>query len=198
MNILSVFRSDERNSQIDVVTQTGGYRSVMDALNGKGNMRTFLHNTNDQDAANSIINNGFRFAERLGYTTDIISGSDNIDLHNWDKDRNYYGPYTVIIQVDDGVYERLVSDESISKRGLDPEHVLSKDRYYDDDEYEDYVYTLNEKFVKGYVDRNTGKFYSNPNFNPSYFDDAMIEGKSDWNPNKELAEFNSRTTLKSA
>lgn len=50
----------------------------------------------------------------------------------------------------------------------------AKDRYYDEDEYNDYVYTLNEKFVKGYVDRNTGKFYSNPNFNPSYFDEICV------------------------
>jgi len=191
MKIANLFRKNKAGETVSPENSVNGYRSVLKILSEDDDLEsktTFLHNIPDLDTAKRILNEGFEFMSDMANTADNINKADEVSLAYWESMRKPYGDYTLIIQIGNDVYTTLLNDNELILRQLKPEHILSKDRRYDEDE-SDYVYRLNEKFVKGYIDRKKGEFYRNPNFDPSYFDESMKD--KDWNIASEIAAHNS-------
>ncbi|MCD6495994.1 MAG: hypothetical protein J7K54_01865 [Candidatus Aenigmarchaeota archaeon] len=163
-----------------------GYRSVIDNIkDDTEGAVTFLHNTANEDAVNSIINDGFLYADNLHTTADRFTRLDDISMSRWEQERNFYGPYTVVIQISNETYEKLMNNKKYAEKQLLPEHLLSVEREFNKDEGE-FVYRLPNKFVKGYINRETGEFHPNPDFDPSYFDENTAQRNySHWDFNQE-------------
>ena len=181
MPLLNIFGKTGNHERKIIDLESDSYKHVAKALptTEKNNVITFLHNTPEKKTAKKIIKEGFRFAEDLAYTTDCIKTPSDDVLYRWNMERNPYGRYTVVIQIDENLYKSLLENPKLSEKGLFPEHALSKDRYFEDEENDDWMYRLSNKFVRGVVDRKTGKFYRNRKFNPSYFDGETMERNVD-------------------
>ncbi|MBS0010097.1 MAG: hypothetical protein KFF49_01720 [Bacteroidales bacterium] len=125
----------------------------------------FLHNTRDEDTAKQIMNAGFRFEEQLTYSTDRINPLDTVEINYFLVERKEYGKYTVIIEIDKNLFRKYNSMAENEK--LHFEELLSVTPPVLSDN-EEYIYTLANSYVKGYLDITSGKFYSNKDFNPSW------------------------------
>ncbi len=137
-----------------------------DFISGDDKLYTFLHNTETEEMARRIMEEGLHFENHLLNTSDHVSGSDLVELNYFRMIRKFYGNYTVVIQIN----APLVEDFSrrLKETRYHFSEALSKTRpSYTKDENP--VYVLPEQFVRGYFDhiRKTG--IDNPRFDPWYF-----------------------------
>lgn len=124
----------------------------------------YLHNTCDEEIANSIMQDGFRFESRLDYTTDMVSGSDVVQIEYFKLIRKKYGKYTMVLHIGKNIvdkYNLLLKNtiyffyEVLST--VEPE--LSQDG--------ESMFVLHPQFVKGYYDHEKKIGVINPKFNPT-------------------------------
>lgn len=124
----------------------------------------YLHNTSDEEIANSIMQDGFRFESRLDYTTDMVSGNDIVQIEYFKLIRKKYGKYTMVLHIGKNIvdkYNLLLKNtiyffyEVLST--VEPE--LSQDG--------ESMFVLHPQFVKGYYDHEKKIGIINPKFNPT-------------------------------
>lgn len=125
---------------------------------------TFLHNAPDEVTAQNIIEHGFKFLSHIDYTTDIVSGKDDVTISYFSLIRNAYGDYTIVIQIDKAIIEKY--SNLIDDHHFHYSTVLTIDEPEPSNDG-DLIYLLSPNFVKGYVHAKTGLFTANPRFNPS-------------------------------
>lgn len=134
-------------------------------------MLVFLHYTMEENIAHKILKEGFQFRYSFYKTADRIK-PDKLDLiyrHNRNK---HYGNFIMVIAIDEKIFRHYVHEVGRSSNpGRPVEQILTEIPPYED-ENQDQVFTLSNKFIKGFINFSTGKIVNNPEFKPDY--DAAI------------------------
>ncbi|NPA68662.1 MAG: hypothetical protein GXO50_08645 [Chlorobi bacterium] len=133
----------------------------------------FLHYTQEESFARNIIEKGFMFTV-FDKTTGKVR-NDLVDLNYNHIIRKPFGRYVVVIRIAESVYKKYLdlSDEDMSQPLKAEEFLTLPD--ISENESGEKVYTLHPKFVKGYFDYKTGKYYANPEFDSSYDSDEFMK-----------------------
>ncbi len=131
----------------------------------------FLHYTSKKDIANKILTDGFEFLSFDKTTVSMINDSISINYNH--MLRKPFGNFAIVICIGkkvSGKYSKLINN--LPNKNIKVEEVLSEKPPYQVD-FQENVYTLHHKFIKGYVNYTTGKIIKNPDFdmnfdNPSF------------------------------
>jgi len=151
-----------------------------------GDKKLFMHYTQEVSIANRIMTEGFRFTYSFYKTADVFS-EDKLDLiykHNRNK---YYGKFVIIISISDKIYD-YYSDglKETQSPGVVVEQILTETPPFLNED-EDVVFTLSNKFLKGYFNYETEQIVSNPEYKPDFNTDLFeqnlkkIKALTDWN-----------------
>ena len=153
---------------------------------GSGDKKLFMHYTQEENIAEKIMKEGFRFTYSFYKTADMIS-EDKLDLiykHNRNK---YYGKYVVIISISNRIYDYYSEGlKETQSPGVVVEQILTeKAPFLNEDE--DVVFTLSNKFLKGFFNYETERIIPNPEYDPDFNADVFeqnlkkIKALTDWN-----------------
>jgi len=125
----------------------------------------FLHNTKDLNIAQIIIREGFIFENQLAHSTDRVDPEEAIEVIYFLLQRKDYGPYTIVIAMQNSVYESYI--ERSSRINLPLEDVLTTSEPYlsDNDEF---IYRLSGKHVLGYFNSIDSEFLYNKQWDAAY------------------------------
>lgn len=129
--------------------------------------RIWIHYTKEEADARNIIREGFMFADSF-YKTALPVSSDKLDLLIKHNGRKSFGDYLIILSFADKIYNHY--SEELDRKGLKGfavENVLTESAPFRN-ENADIVYILSNRFVKGYINHQTGEVFMNPEFNPLY------------------------------
>jgi len=133
----------------------------------KEERKVFLHYTREEEVAQSILKEGFRFKYSFYKTADKVF-KDKLYLiykHNHNK---YFGKYVVVISFSRETYELYAKKmKKIALPGTAVEQVLTEVQPFLDED-EEVVYTLSNHFLKGYFNYEDGTIIDNPDFDPGY------------------------------
>jgi hypothetical protein len=142
-------------------------------LGDAGDSRIFIHYTKEQVDADNIIKEGFRFADSF-YKTALSVSRDRLDLLVKHNSRKSFGDYLIILCISDKIFNRYA--DLLEKHGLKTfavENVLTEISPCRN-ENSDLIYLLPNKFVKGYINHQSGEITVNPEYNP-VFDSPVFE-----------------------
>lgn len=134
----------------------------------------FLHYTSEEEVAQNIINTGFEFCVAFDKTTTSMF-NDPIDINYNHLIRKPFGKFVVVICISKDIYKKY--SKLVSKSGnryLKVEEILSEKPVYKNELSED-VYTLNRKFIKGFLNYTTGKIIANKEFNSKFDSDQFLK-----------------------
>ncbi len=155
--------------KIEAVAKTPGFFEP-DPMNfifeDENNRLIFIHYTKDEIIAQKIIKEGFRYTETFYNTAEQVV-NDKLDLmykHNMYK---YYGNYVIIIAISRNTFTHYANE--VKSRGINVyiENIFSEIPPTLN-ENDDKVYTLPNKFVKGYINYESGAMVLNAHFDPNY------------------------------
>lgn len=130
-------------------------------------IKIFIHYTRFEEDARNILKEGFMFSDSF-YKTALPVSDDRLDLLIKHNGKKSFGDYLVIISFSNTLFEHYASE--IDKRGLKEisvENVLTEIPPFRN-ENADVVYKLSNKFIKGYINHQTGEIFPNPEYNPKY------------------------------
>jgi hypothetical protein len=136
-------------------------------LENEKDSRIFIHYTKNESDAINIIREGFMFADTF-YKTALPVSVDKLDLLIKHNGRKSFGDYVIVLTLSDKIFDHY-SDE-MDKRGIkgfSVENVLTEIPPVKN-ENADMIYRLSNRFVKGYINHQTGEITRNPDFNPLY------------------------------
>jgi hypothetical protein len=129
--------------------------------------KIFIHYTKEEEDARNIIREGFMFADSF-YKTALQVTHDRLDLLIKHNGKKSFGDYIVIICISENTYRHYSEElEKNNLKGFAVENVLTAIAPFRN-ENGDIIYRLSNKFVKGFVNHQTGEIYSNPEYNPLY------------------------------
>jgi len=149
-------------------------KEILDFLRGSEDPIVYLHRT-EEEQAESILENGFRFFE--WYTTTDASQYDDAEIEFWDIRRTRdYGECTVVLGVSKALWELYnVLIEKHKPKLLAQRRrnflfeLISPEMVKD---YPNNLYVLPVQFVKGYCNSSENLIVHNPKFDPGYLDDG--------------------------
>ncbi len=136
-------------------------------LENEKDSRIFMHYTKNEIDARSILKEGFMFADSF-YKTALPVTKDKLDLLIKHNGRKSFGDYLIVISFDGNIFNYY--SDLLKKNGFrdySVENVLTETPPYLN-ENTDMVYLLSNRFIKGYINHQTGDITRNPEFNPSY------------------------------
>lgn len=136
-------------------------------LGNAGDSRVFIHYTKEQSDAMNIIREGFRFADSF-YKTALPVSRDRLDLLVKHNSRKSFGDYLIILCISDNLfnyYAGLLEKNDLKTFAV--ENVLTEIPPLRN-ENSDMIYLLPNKFVKGYINHQTGEIAVNPEYNPAF------------------------------
>jgi hypothetical protein len=134
--------------------------------NAKGS-RVYIHYTKNEDDANNIIREGFRFADSF-YKTAIPVSDDKLDLLIKHNSRKSFGDYVVVICLSDKIFDHYSSElERNGLKGYSVENILTETNPLKN-ENDDIIYQLSNRYIKGYINHQSGEITRNPDYNASY------------------------------
>lgn len=134
--------------------------------NGK-NTKSYIHYTQNETDALSIIKNGFQFVDSF-YKTALPVSKDKLDLKIKHNSRKFFGDYIIVICISNDVanfYSYELGKAAIPDFSF--ENILTETPPVKNDN-SDLVYQLSSQFIKGYVNHRTGAIVKNPAFDPLY------------------------------
>ncbi|HCI55049.1 MAG TPA: hypothetical protein PLN06_02840 [Bacteroidales bacterium] len=126
----------------------------------------FLHNTREQNIAEKIMKEGFRYESQLPHSTDRVNPKEPIEITYFLFQRKEYGIYTIVIAIPKETYERYIRLSDLLD--IPVEEVMSTEKPWLNDN-DEIVYTLSAKHILGYFNNKTSEFLMNPLWDP-YFD----------------------------
>lgn len=132
----------------------------------------FLHYTSEKEIVENILEKGFEFLAFSKTTVPMINDTININYNH--MLRKPFGKFVVVLNIGKKVSKKY--SDLITKSGnkeLKVEEVLLEKATYQID-FNENVYTLHHKFIKGFVNYTTGEIIKNPNFDRN-FDDSSFE-----------------------
>ena len=129
--------------------------------------KIFIHYTKDEAIAKKISREGFMFVDSFEKTAEQII-HDSIDLTYKHNVRKYYGKYIIVICISNDIYSHYDQElKQLNKPNTQVEQVLTDIPSCFNDNMDE-VFTLSNRFVKGYVNYEIGAVVSNPTFKPTY------------------------------
>ncbi len=129
--------------------------------------KIFVHYTKDEKIARKIFEGGFMFVDSFEKTAEQII-NDSVDLTYKHNIRKYYGKYIIVICIANDIYNHYDEElKQISKQNIQVEQVLTDIPSCFNDNMDE-VFTLSKRFIKGYVNYETGEILGNTHFNPNY------------------------------
>ena len=135
--------------------------------------KIYIHYTKEEGDARNIIREGFWFADSF-YKTALQVSNDKLDLLIKHNSRKSFGDYLVILCMSDRIFNHYSAKLELNGlKGVAVENVLTESPPFKN-ENADLVYLLPNRFVKGYINYQTGEINSNPEYNPSY-DSPLFE-----------------------
>lgn len=129
--------------------------------------RTYIHYTKEEGDAFNIMKEGFRFVDSF-YKTALPVSNDRLDLLIKHNGRKSFGDYLVVLSLSDKVFSHY--SEQLDKfgiKGFSVENILTSANPIKN-ENADMVYLLSNRFVKGFINHQTGEITKNPEYNPGY------------------------------
>ncbi len=143
-------------------------------LENKKDTKVYIHYTKYEDVANKILNDGFLYADSF-YKTALPVSNDKLDLLIKHNNRKSFGNYLMIICLSDKIVDHYSAE--LDKNGLNGiavENIMTEtDTSLN--ENGDIVYLLPNKFIKGFINHQTGEVTVNPSFDPTYDSPLFIK-----------------------
>jgi hypothetical protein len=142
-------------------------KSLNFLLENKSNSRIYIHYTKDEKVARNILIEGFRYADSF-YKTALPVSNDKLDLLIKHNNRKSFGNYLMILCLSDRIIDYYSSElDRHGLKGVAVENILTESAP-SRNENADTVYLLPNRYVKGFINHQTGEITTNPDFNPSY------------------------------
>lgn len=138
---------------------------LMQTIESDSDLLTFLHNTNSEEVAKEIIQNGFKFNSHLDYTTDNVSAKDEVTIKYFTITRQAYGKYTLVIQISKEIIEHYSSILEDTHHHFSEILTIRPPILGPDEEM---IYQLAPQFVKAFIYEPNCELMLNPNFDPHY------------------------------
>jgi len=136
-------------------------------LENKNDCLIFLHYTNRENAALKILETGFKFSYSFDKTTKKVK-PDSVDLNYNHYVFKQFGENVIIICISNKIYKKYLDLlQQSNNKELTVEEILTEHPTYLDDDSEK-TYTLQNKYVKGYINYKENKIVKNKEFNPFY------------------------------
>lgn len=140
----------------------------------ENDVRIFLHYTAQESTAKKIIKNGLLYTYAFDKTATPVK-NNNVDLNYIHYVRKQFGDFVVVIGISKTLYNKyikLIND--MDANILRVEEVLCEQTIRKNDEGE-WMFTLSNKFIKGYCNYRTGEIVKNPNYTPDYDTGKFLE-----------------------
>lgn len=154
-------------------------------LGDEKNQKIYMHYTKNKADADSIIKDGFLFADSF-YKTALPVLKDKLDLIIKHNSRKYFGEYLIIICISYDI-SNFYSME-LEKAGIQyyfVENILTENPPFINDN-SDLMYQLAPQFIKGYINHLTGEIVKNPGFDPSYNSERFMKNIELMKTNKDV------------
>jgi len=143
-------------------------------LENHKNSKIYIHYTKEEGDAINILKEGFMFADSF-YKTALPVSDDRLDLLIKHNGRKSFGDYTIILCMADRIFNHYSAElDKLGQKGYSVENVLTETPAFRN-ENADMVYCLSNRFVKGYINHQTGEVRPNPEFNPLYDSPAFAK-----------------------
>jgi hypothetical protein len=140
-------------------------RTLSFIVDNERDFKTYIHYTKEKEDANSILKDGFRFAESF-YKTAVPVSKDKLDLIIKHNSRKFYGEYLIVIIISNDVANFYSLElEKAGIRNFTFENVLTENPPVIN-ENSDLIYQLPRQFIKGYINHVTGEIFKNDDFDP--------------------------------
>jgi hypothetical protein len=136
-------------------------------LENEKDVKIYIHYTKEEKDARNILKEGFRFADSF-YKTALPVTNDKLDLLIKHNSRKSFGNYLIILCLSDKIVNHYSAE--LNEKGLKSysvENVLTVAPPFRN-ENADIVYQLSNKFVKGFINYQTGEITRNPDYDPLY------------------------------
>jgi hypothetical protein len=136
-------------------------------LENLNDSRIFIHYTKEASDAGNILTEGFRFADSF-YKTALPVTSDKLDLLMKHNGRKSFGDNLMVLVISVKIFDHYSTE--LEKRGLKGfavENILTEE-YPSRNDNGDNIFLLPNKFVKGFINHQTGEITVNPDFNPAF------------------------------
>ncbi|HES59671.1 MAG: hypothetical protein JXA16_03745 [Bacteroidales bacterium] len=135
---------------------------------------TFLHYTNSNEAAKKIIKTGLKFSYSFDKTTKKVK-SNSVDLNYNHYVLKQFGDNVIVICISVDIYQKYLDIlKNSNTQDVVVEEILTESTPYLDDDSEK-IFTLSNKFVKGYFNYRENEIYNNPEFNPNFDSDIFLK-----------------------
>ena len=134
----------------------------------------FLHYTNKSRIAKKILKTGLEFTYAFDKTATKVKNNP-VDLSYNHYVRKQFGENVVVMGISKKVYQFYI--DKINQLGssiLRVEEILTEKPVYINGESEE-VYTLNQKFIKGYFNYKNKEIFKNPDFDPFFDSKVFLE-----------------------
>ena len=142
-------------------------KSVTFLLENKSTSKIYIHYTKDEKVARSILSEGFRYADSF-YKTALPVTNDKLDLLIKHNNRKSFGNYLMILCLSDRIVDHYTAElDRYGLKGVAVENILTETSTARN-ENADTIYLLPNRYVKGFINYQTGEIAVNPDFNPSY------------------------------
>ncbi len=136
-------------------------------LENKKDSRVYIHYTKEKDVAKRILNDGFLYADSF-YKTALPVTNDKLDLLIKHNSRKSFGEYLIILCLSDKIFDHYLAElDRNGLNGVAVENILTEAET-SRNENGDSVYLLPNRFVKGFINHQTGEVTVNPEFDPLY------------------------------
>jgi hypothetical protein len=155
---------------------------IIEIIGPNNQLVTFLHNTPDENNAQMIMKEGFKFHSHLDYTTDVVSAKDEVTITYFNLVRGAYGNFTLIIQIDKKLIEKYSNLLYDHHYHFSEVLTIGNPQQTEDGEW---IYNLAPIFIKGYFDSKSGKFTANPLFDPSNDLPVFMSNLNKFTPGKK-------------
>lgn len=136
-------------------------------LENEKDVKIYIHYTKEEKDARNILKEGFRFADSF-YKTALPVTNDKLDLLIKHNGRKSFGKYLIILCLSDKIVNHYSAE--LNEKGLKSysvENVLTVAPPFRN-ENADIVYQLSNKFIKGFINYQTGEITRNPDYDPLY------------------------------
>jgi hypothetical protein len=143
-------------------------------LENENNSKIYIHYTKEEADAKNIIKEGFLFADSF-YKTALPISHDRLDLLIKHNGRKSFGNFLVIICISEKIFHHYSGElDKNSLKVFAVENILAVAPPFRN-ENADLVYRLSNKFVKGYINHQTGEITVNPEFNPMFDSPLFVQ-----------------------
>ena len=142
-------------------------------LHDVNEINTYIHYTAEEEVAKKILKEGFKFSSNFHKTAELIT-NDEVELVYKHSLRKLYGNYIVIICISKKIFDYYINElKDKNKHNIvSVEQILVEKPVEKDDNLED-IFTLSNKYIKGYINYISGEITKNPEFDPNYDSDTF-------------------------